>query len=75
MIVSPSAYLAAFPRALASEAILLLHRIRLTLARRLIISGRERWGSYSVPDQCLLLSLETSLFAGIMLDACRNPLG
>jgi hypothetical protein len=40
MIVLPSAYLAAFPRALASEAILLLRRMRLTPARTILI--RER---------------------------------
>jgi len=55
MIVLPSADLAAFPRALASEAILLLRRMRLTPARTIAL--RERWRSYSVPDQCLTLSL------------------
>ncbi len=72
MIVPPSAYLAAFPRALASEAIPLLHRIQLTLARRLITLSRERWGSYSVPDRCLLLSLEPHYSPGDLMDARRS---
>jgi len=55
MIALLSAYLAAFPRALASEAILPLRRVRLTPARTITI--RERRGSYSVPDRRLALGL------------------
>jgi len=41
MIVFPSAYLAAFPRALASETILLPHRMRLTPARTITFESDQ----------------------------------
>ena len=64
----PSAYLAAFPRALASETISLPSGMRLTPTPLLFSSGEPK-GRYTVPDRHVALSLGGHCSPGYLRDA------